>query len=167
MSDYVIEIILQKWLKYLQTVEQWRPWSDTSCYSIWSGSALFASYFFMVSRLKWVMKTFWVVIGILSLRQFQWLPACVLGEIKNKSMHLKSLLSTAKTLWSVAFINALSPSTMGKSFSRQHFKIFFIRSPKKQVLTFHAECLHWRQFAWNVKTCFLGKRKISVCCLLN
>ena len=23
--------------------------------------------------------------------------------------------------------------------------------PRKQVLTFHANCLQWRQFAWNVK----------------
>ena len=32
---------------------------------------------------------------------------------------------------------------------------------RKQDLTLHANCLHWRQFAWNFKTCFLGKiRKI-------
>ena len=31
----------------------------------------------------------------------------------------------------------------------------------KTGLTFPANCLQWRQFAWNVKTCFLGKiRKI-------
>ena len=35
-------------------------------------------------------------------------------------------------------------------------KLLFSR---KQVLTFHANCLHWRQFAWNLKTCFL-RRKI-------
>ena len=29
--------------------------------------------------------------------------------------------------------------------------------PRKQDMTFHANCLHWRQFAWNVKSCFLGK----------
>ena len=29
---------------------------------------------------------------------------------------------------------------------------------QKTGLTFHANyCLQWRQFAWNVKTCFLGK----------
>ena len=40
--------------------------------------------------------------------------------------------------------------------------------PWKQVLTFLANCLLKRQFAWNVKSCFLGKiRKISICCLLN
>ena len=33
--------------------------------------------------------------------------------------------------------------------------------PRKQDLAFHANCLHWRQFAWNAKSCFLGKiRKI-------
>ena len=58
-------------------------------------------------------------------------------------------------------------------FSRQHTDIFFIFPRKqdltfcanclqwKQDLTFHANCLHWRQYAWNVKICFLGKlRKI-------
>ena len=39
--------------------------------------------------------------------------------------------------------------------------IFFLIFPIKQDLTFHANCLQWRQFAWNVKSCFLGKiRKI-------
>ena len=33
---------------------------------------------------------------------------------------------------------------------------FFLIFPRKQVLTFHANCL---QFAWNVKTCFLKKNK--------
>ena len=27
----------------------------------------------------------------------------------------------------------------------------------QQNLTFHANCLYWKQFAWNVKSCFLGK----------
>ena len=40
--------------------------------------------------------------------------------------------------------------TLGKNLSRRQF-IF----PRKQVLTFHANCQ--RQFAWNVKTCFLRK----------
>ena len=29
---------------------------------------------------------------------------------------------------------------------------------RKQVLTFHANCLHWRRFVWNVKSCFLEKK---------
>ena len=28
--------------------------------------------------------------------------------------------------------------------------------PQKQILTYHANCLHLRQFAWTVKSCFLG-----------
>ena len=49
----------------------------------------------------------------------------------------------------------------------KHFSYFFF--PRKQVLTFHANCLQWRQFAWNVKSCFLGKiRNVSsICHLLN
>ena len=39
--------------------------------------------------------------------------------------------------------------------------LFFLFFPRKQDLTFHANCLRRRQFAWNVKSCFLGKiRKI-------
>ena len=40
----------------------------------------------------------------------------------------------------------LTLSTLGKIFSRQHFKTFFLFS-RKQDLTFHANCLQWRQFA--------------------
>ena len=29
----------------------------------------------------------------------------------------------------------------------------------KKDLTFHANCLQWRQSAQNVQTCFLGKKK--------
>ena len=32
--------------------------------------------------------------------------------------------------------------------------IFFLFFLRKQDLTFHANCLHWRQFAWNVKFLF-------------
>ena len=48
-------------------------------------------------------------------------------------------------------------------------EIFFLIFPRKQVLTFHANCLQWRQFAWKVKSCFLGKRRKipSICHLLN
>ena len=41
--------------------------------------------------------------------------------------------------------------------SRQHIDDTFLIFPRKQVLTFHADCLQWRQFTRNVKTCFLGK----------
>ena len=45
-------------------------------------------------------------------------------------------------------------SALGKNFDKRHFKMFSYFS-QKQVLTFHATCLHQRQFAWNVKICFL------------
>ena len=39
--------------------------------------------------------------------------------------------------------------------------IFFLFFPEKKDLTFHANCLQWRQYAWNVKSCFMRKiRKI-------
>ena len=40
----------------------------------------------------------------------------------------------------------LTLSTLGEIFSR-HIEIFFLIFPRKQVLTFHANCLQWRQFA--------------------
>ena len=57
--------------------------------------------------------------------------------------------------------------SLGK-FSRRQINIFLI-FPRKQDLTFHAKCPHWRQFAWNIKSCFLGKNKknISKCHLLK
>ena len=40
---------------------------------------------------------------------------------------------------------------------------------RKQVFTFHANCLPWRQFEWNLKACFMGKirKNISICHLLK
>ena len=37
--------------------------------------------------------------------------------------------------------------TLQKSFSGQHFEICFLIFSRKHVLTFHANCLHWTQFA--------------------
>ena len=45
----------------------------------------------------------------------------------------------------------LSLSILGKNFSKQHWNTFLI-FPWKQVLKFHANCLHW-----SVKSCFLRK----------
>ena len=49
-------------------------------------------------------------------------------------------------------------NSLGK-FSRLHIDDIFLIFPRKQAMTFHANCLPWRQFAWNVKTCFLDKIK--------
>ena len=35
--------------------------------------------------------------------------------------------------------------------------LFFFFFSRKQELLFHANCLHCRQFAWNVKSCLLGE----------
>ena len=60
-------------------------------------------------------------------------------------------------------LNILMPSALGEIFSRWHIEIFFFffSPPTKQVLTFHANCQR-RQFAWNVKSCFLGKNIINL-----
>ena len=46
-------------------------------------------------------------------------------------------------------------------FSADDTNIFLI-FPRKQVLTFHANCLQWRQFAWTVIFCFLRKNKKTI-----
>ena len=40
---------------------------------------------------------------------------------------------------------------------------YFSNFARKQDLTFHANCLHRRQFAWNIKSCCLGKIRKAVC----
>ena len=46
-------------------------------------------------------------------------------------------------------------------FSRRQIDDIFLIFPRKQDLTFHANCLLRRKFAWNVISCFLRKiRKI-------
>ena len=52
------------------------------------------------------------------------------------------------------------------NFSRGQIGEIFLIFPRKQDLIFYA---NWKQFAWNVKSCFLGKNKknISICCLLK
>ena len=61
-------------------------------------------------------------------------------------------------------------SILGKIFSRRHIKIFFLFFPRKQVLTFHANCLVYPvETMWmKCQVLFSGKtRKISFCHLLN
>ena len=54
-------------------------------------------------------------------------------------------------------------------FSRRQIDDAFLTFPRKQNSTFHANCLHWRQFAWKFESCFLGKvrKNISKCCPLK
>ena len=60
-------------------------------------------------------------------------------------------------LWHILLIIMLS--MLGNDFSRRHFEILFWFFPEKLDLTFHANCLLRRQFAWNIKSYFLGKIK--------
>ena len=57
--------------------------------------------------------------------------------------------------------NTLKSSNPWANSAGSKLMIFFYFFPRKLDLAFHANCLQWRQFAWNVKSCFLGKiRKI-------
>ena len=55
-------------------------------------------------------------------------------------------------------------SSLGKIFSRQHIKIFFLFFPENRFWHFMLQNL--RQFAWNVKSCFLGKLRKSCQCVI-
>ena len=89
-------------------------------------------------------------------------------QIKERSDKVLNISGEYDRGWSgLSVLHA--QSTLGKNFSRQQIDHIFLILPRKQILIFHANCLHQRQFAWNVKSCFLRKiRKISsICCLLN
>ena len=62
----------------------------------------------------------------------------------------------------------LTLSMLGKNFSSNIFKYFFLFS-QKTGLKFYANCLLKRQSAWNVNAYFLEKTRkvLSVCHLLN
>ena len=64
------------------------------------------------------------------------------------------------------FFNLYHAQSLG-IFSRQQIYNIFLIFSRKQALTFHANCLHEKQFAWNVKGHFWRKtkKKISKCCL--
>ena len=68
---------------------------------------------------------------------------------------LKAHNSFSGIVWAINLYHSLG------IFSRRQNDVLFLIFPRKQDLTFHANCLLRRQFAWNVKSCFLGKiRKI-------
>ena len=56
-----------------------------------------------------------------------------------------------QVLVSFTVIESLTLSMLGK-ISEDNILKYFFYFPRKQDLTFHANCLLRRQFAWNVKT---------------
>ena len=88
----------------------------------------------------------------------------------KQTIHIKCWdLFSLKNRMLSAMYGSWTPNTLGINLNRQHIEIFIFFFPRKQALTVHANCLHWRQFAWNVKSFLWGKiRKSSaVCRLLN
>ena len=74
------------------------------------------------------------------------LPLLILLLYKNKQK--RKFYKTITTLWA----NSANYKLM----------IIFLIFPIKQDLVFHANCLYWRYFVWNDKTCFLGKNKKNI-----
>ena len=82
-----------------------------------------------------------------------------LNPFERKIILLSSTGSVvAKVLDNVAFFTR-TLSTLGIFLADDILKYFFLIFPHKTELTFHAKCLQWRQFAWNVKSCFLEEKK--------
>ena len=50
---------------------------------------------------------------------------------------------------------------LGKSFSRRHIEIVFLYFQENRIWHF-MQIVSWRQFAWNVKACFLKERKSAM-----
>ena len=101
----------------------------------------------MIDYLFWY-KCMWVLIGIASI---------------YKTSNDSNLNTTVLRLTGYVTL-----SMVGKNFCWRHVEIFFLLFTRKHVLTFHANCLFMRQFAWNVESCFLVNKTISsICHLLN
>ena len=75
------------------------------------------------------------------------------GRIRGEKVNgAESLNSVYIYVWKYSD-GLLKPWVLRKNVNWSIFLIFF----RKQVLTFNANCLQWRQFAFNVKSCFPGK----------
>ena len=81
------------------------------------------------------------------LRHFYWVPVFSWRNKKKNSQY--PFLSGAMVL---VF------NTLG-TFRRRHFEIFFLIFSRKQDMKLHANYLLGRQFAWSVKSYFLGNKK--------
>ena len=76
-------------------------------------------------------------------------------------------MSFAAVVISPVRLQGITCTTLDK-FSRWKIDDIFGIFPRKQDLTFYADCLHWWQFAWNVKSSFeKNKKNIKKCNLLK
>ena len=126
-------------------------------------SFLFFFFFFLVFRANVAWRNFGLMLSE------KW------GKKKKneKKQKNKQLKDCSLLLFLMALKLLPLSGLFQKTTNWQYFSVFF---PRKQDLTFPVNCVHERYFAWNVKSCFLGKTKknisvcilkISVCILLN
>ena len=86
-----------------------------------------------------------------------------LSCLHNKIYPLLILRSDLMSEWnakislSIKKWGSLMLSTLGKI--RWQFEIFLSFFPGNRILTFHANCLQWRQFAWNRNPVFREKQE--------
>ena len=111
------------------------------------------------------MKKLWKIFSLLQL---------VPENFPFKSKFINHTAHTVQLLGQLYMYNILLIKlTLGtlRKFLQQttYWNIFVLIFSRKQGFTFHANCLQWRQFAWNVKSSFLGKitKLSSICFLLN
>ena len=80
------------------------------------------------------------------------LKDCFEKKNNNNNLNQKKIHRRQKSMQNYPACKELTLSTLGKIFNRRHIEIFFLLFSRKHSLLFHANCLKWRQFAWNSKS---------------
>ena len=85
---------------------------------------------------------------------------CKTNNEKNWSEQafLKSLCCSKWSQWMCTFTTSVLTKCQSQLQQMTIFYFIFIFQ-RKQVFTFHVNCLLGRQFTWNVKTCFTFSRR--------
>ena len=142
----------------------WRPTANQLTSAIQNCSRWQSTNFFYFIIFMFRENKDWYFIWIRSSRHFSWIVSPIfVAKLQKKKKEKKSSVVCCCEDWHFNLYHS-----SGIFSRRQTDDIFFI-FPRKQDLTFHANCLLRRQFAWNVKFCFLGKirKNISKCRLVE
>ena len=140
--------------------DQTAPWG-----AVWSGSALFAYVilsetlmFEFLGHLPCVLcpdyvdvqaKACVLRLNLVNSLCFWWVQQYLLSCRKRKTINTFLLLLLKKALCT----RVVPFSGLIQQMTNWWYFFFFFFFPRKQDLPFHANCLHWRQFAWKVKSC--------------
>ena len=102
-----------------------------------------------------VIATAWCVVGKKNtITTHAWTSLCIIC-----CMVCACAVDTIeKKMWWLGYYIAVTADLLNTIYAEQttYWNIFLVY-PRRQVSTFHANCLRWRQFACNIKSYFLGK----------